>query len=70
MPADNWIGAWEDSASLAGMQQWLTEGAEINADFGEVVTCPLHQAFAATNLKEMGEPEGIVPVAFQNCTVA
>ncbi len=65
-----WLGAWQDAAGMAGMQQWLTDGAEILADFGEVVTCPLHQGFASANIKQPGEAEGIVPVAFQNCTIA
>ncbi|HEY5622928.1 MAG TPA: hypothetical protein VIV14_04130 [Gammaproteobacteria bacterium] len=65
-----WVGAWQDSAAIAGMQQWLTEGSEINAEFGEVVTCPLRQGFAVANVKPPAEAEDIAPVAFQNCTIA
>jgi len=41
-----WVGIWENGAALGGMQQWLTEGGEIQDDFAEVVQCPVHQAFA------------------------
>ena len=65
-----WLGAWRNAADMANMQQWLTEGGEVLADFQEVATCPMRQGLAGANVKPPGEPEGIVPVAFQNCTVA
>ena len=64
-----WIGVWEDGAALGGTQQWLSEGGEIQDDFGEVIECPLHQAFAVNNVQEPAEAAGIVPVAFSNCTI-
>jgi len=64
-----WVGLWDNGAALGGMQQWLTEGGEVQDDFQEVLDCPLHQAFAITNIKPVGEPDGIVPVEFSNCTL-
>jgi hypothetical protein len=54
---------------MAGMQQWLTEGGEIQEDFAEVVDCPLHQGFAVNNVRSPVEATGIVPAAFTNCTL-
>jgi hypothetical protein len=28
-----WLGVWKDGGALAGLQEWLTEGASINEDF-------------------------------------
>lgn len=66
-----WFGVWPDGAALAGTQQWLAEGGPVQEDFAEVIACPLHQAMAMSNLKEIGEvAEGdIVPVEFTDCTV-
>lgn len=65
-----WVGIWQDGAALGGgMQQWLTEGGELQDDFGEVVQCPLHQAFAINTVQPPAEPTGIAPAAFTNCTI-
>jgi len=64
-----WVGIWDDGAALAGQQRWLSEAGEVQEDFGNVVDCPLHQGFAQNNVKPLGEPTGIVPVEFSNCTV-
>jgi len=66
-----WLGVWRNGEALAGEQQWLTEGASINEDFGEVVDCPHHQAMAISQVREIGEvAEGnIVPAEFTNCTI-
>lgn len=66
-----WFGVWRDGNALAGEQQWLTDGAAINEDFGEVVVCPQHQAMAINQIRDIGEvAEGdIVPVEFTDCTI-
>jgi hypothetical protein len=66
-----WLGAWADSAALAGMQTWMADGGDVRDEFAEVVDCPLHQALAMNNVKPMGEaPENsLVPVEFTNCTL-
>ena len=64
-----WLGVWQNGAGLGGMQQWLAEGGEIQDDFADVIECPLHQGFAITNVKPPGEPTGIIPVEFSNCTL-
>lgn len=66
-----WLGVWADGEALAGLQQWLTDGAAINEDFMEVIECPLHQAMAITEVRDIGEvAEGdIVPAEFTNCTL-
>lgn len=66
-----WLGVWRNGAALASEQQWLTDGAAINEDFGEVVDCPQHQALAITEVRDIGEvAEGdIVPAEFTNCTI-
>lgn len=66
-----WFGVWRNGDALAGEQLWLTQGASINEDFGEVVDCPLHQAMAIAQVRDIGEvAEGdIVPVEFTNCTI-
>ena len=66
-----WLGVWRNGEALGGEQLWLTEGAEINASFGEVVDCPLHQAMAIAEVNAVGEvAEGdIVPAEFANCTI-
>ena len=64
-----WVGVWDDGAALSSMQQWLTEGGDVLENFLEVTECLLHQAFAVTNIKQPGEPTGVVPVEFSNCTL-
>jgi len=64
-----WIGIWQNGAAMAGLQQWLTEGGEIQEDFSEVIDCSLHQGFAVNNVKQPVEATGVVPAAFSNCTV-
>lgn len=66
-----WLGVWENGEALAGEQLWLTEGTEINEDFLDVLACPLHQALAIAEVREIGEvAEGdIVPAEFANCTI-
>lgn len=64
-----WVGVWENGAALGGMQLWLTEGGDVAQDFADVIDCPLHQAFAVNAVRQMGEPTGIVPVEFTDCTI-
>lgn len=66
-----WLGVWRNGAALAGEQLWLTDGASINEDFGEVLDCPQHQAMAIAQVRDIGEvAEGdIVPAEFANCTI-
>jgi hypothetical protein len=64
-----WVGIWENGAALAGIQQWLAEGGEVEEGFVNVLDCPGHSGMAINTVKELGEPTGIVPVEFTNCTV-
>ena len=64
-----WVGLWRNAAGIGGLQQLYTEGAEILEGFGEVLDCSSHQGFAGTNVQPLGEPTGIVPVSFTNCTL-
>jgi hypothetical protein len=65
-----WLGAWQSGAAMAGMEQLLTEGTDILEDFGQVLDCGSHQAFAVNNIKPPAEPDGTInPVAFTNCTI-
>jgi hypothetical protein len=61
-----WVGIFENGAALGGIQTWLAEGTAVQDDFAEVMDCPTHQAMT---LREIGEPTGIVPVEFTNCTL-
>jgi hypothetical protein len=64
-----WVGTWRNGAGLGGLQRLFTDGAEILEGFGEVLDCGAHQGFAGTNVQPLGEPTGIVPVSFTNCTL-
>lgn len=64
-----WVGMWRNGAGLGGLEQLYTDGAEIMEGFDEVLDCPAHQGFAGTNVQPLGEPTGIVPVSFTNCTL-
>ena len=64
-----WVGNWRNGAGLAGMQRLFAEGGEILEDFGQVIDCSSHQGFAGANVQPLGEPTGIVPVSFTNCTL-
>lgn len=66
-----WLGANPSGAAFgAGLGRWMSEGADMNAEFEEVVDCASHSLFAEVILREPGGPPpeaGVV--SFQDCTI-
>ena len=49
-----WIGVARDGHAFGtGTDRWLSEGGEIGAKYGEVLTCSSHSAFISLNVKQM-----------------
>ena len=70
-----WLGVYPDAAAFgAGEAQWLADGQDMNAEFGEVVTCDTHIQFAGVSVHLPAEQpdanDGMVNLtAFQDCTL-
>ena len=69
-----WVGVWRDGNAMGtGTDLWLSEGGEIGAAFGEVVTCGSHTNFASTRLREPqsdeDESDMNFVVTFSNCSI-
>ena len=69
-----WVGVAKDGNSFGkGTDRWLSEGGEIGAMFGEVVTCSSHASFVSMNVKRMPpsdeEGDGKFVIEFQNCSL-
>lgn len=69
-----WVGVAKDGNSFGkGTDRWLSEGGEIGAMFGEVVTCSSHGSFVSMNVKRMPpsdeEGDGKFVIEFQNCSL-
>ena len=66
-----WVGANSSGGEFgAGLGQWLTEGADLNAEFGEVVDCSSHSLFAEVVFREpQGPPPENGVASFQDCTI-
>lgn len=69
-----WAGGWPSGAAMASsLEQWLTEGGELAAEFDRVVDCPGHVNFAVMDLTMTADsppPPAAGPVAFSDCKVA
>lgn len=47
-----WLGAFRDGNAMgAGLQNWITNGREVAAAFGEVVDCGAHVAYSSAMYK-------------------
>lgn len=67
-----WLGAWQDGGAMgSGMQQWLTRGGLLQAEFNRVVDCPEHLNAASLNIRPpRNDWPGEMGVAvFTDCTV-
>lgn len=43
-----WLGAWRDGNAMGtGLADWIANGGELNAAFGEVVDCDAHVAYSS-----------------------
>ena len=68
-----WLGAWADGADMGAAQQQsiFGSGADINAEFMEVVECPMHSSSASVNVKMPAQwPNETGVTIFSDCTVA
>jgi hypothetical protein len=68
-----WIGVARDGHAFgAGTDLWLSEGGEVGAKFGEVITCSSHSGFISMNIKRMPpsdeEGDGQFVLNFSNCS--
>lgn len=69
-----WIGVWRDGNAMGtGTDMWITEGSELSAAYGEVVSCAAHTNFASQRVQtapDTGEEgDGAFVVAFSNCSM-
>lgn len=64
-----WVGIWADSTGLAGIRQRLAEGGDVRQMLDESATCPLHQSYITTKVKDPGGSTDTVPVEVSTCTV-
>lgn len=56
-----WLGAYKDGQAMgAGIQDWISNGGEVNAAFGEVVDCNSHVAYSSAMYKA---PPGGTPAS-------
>lgn len=69
-----WLGVYPSAEAMgAGDAQWLAEGGEVAAEFGEVVSCSIHAQFVGipTNIPEdpPAESDEVALIAFQDCSL-
>ena len=69
-----WVGVWRNGNAMGtGTDLWLTEGSEIGAAYGEVVTCTSHTNFASQRLRAPkpndDESDNSFVVSFSNCSI-
>jgi len=69
-----WIGVWRDGNAMGtGTDLWISEGGELGAAYGEILTCAAHTNFASQKVQEAPdtgeEGDGTFVVAFSNCSV-
>jgi hypothetical protein len=76
MPYDVlWLGVSSSEEDMGSVQaEWLANGREVNAEFGEVVDCDVHMLFAATATHvpqgPMVQNDGMVDLlSFQDCSL-
>ncbi|MGI9295797.1 MAG: hypothetical protein ACR2PS_17590, partial [Pseudomonadales bacterium] len=67
-----WMGFWPDGKAMGkSLQEWVTEGGKLGAEFDKVMPCDVHQSFAAVTINA---PTGPTPetavVVFSNCSIA
>ena len=65
-----WLGAFSDGNAMgSGLQNWISNGGELNAAFQEVLDCSAHVAYSSAMYK--APPEGNVPasgfITMMNC---
>jgi hypothetical protein len=66
-----WMGGWPSGTAMgAGEAIYLSEGQDIEADFGAVVDCAAHAQYAEVVMHAPGGPPPERPIAvFSDCTV-
>ena len=71
-----WLGGWKDGNAMgADTELFRSEGSEVGAAFGEVVSCSSHTNFASRRIKagpDSGDDEddGEFLLTFSNCSVS
>ncbi|HNP35001.1 MAG TPA: hypothetical protein PKK10_04030 [Woeseiaceae bacterium] len=64
-----WLGAYKDGHAMGkGLQDWISNGGELNAAFGEVVDCNAHVAYSSAMYKAppSGTPASGI-ITMMNC---
>lgn len=67
-----WLGAWQNGNAMGkGMQEWITKGGLLQAEFNRVLDCPEHSNAASLNIRlPRNDWPGEMGVAvFANCEV-
>lgn len=68
-----WLGIWPDGNAMgAGMDTFMSEGQEIGAKYGEVLTCAAHTQFATVRVRAPNEEDDdgddSFVLTFSNCS--
>ena len=69
-----WLGVYEDGNAFGvGTERWYTEGGEVGAKFGEVVTCSSHTGWVSMNIREPerndDDSDNSFVLSFANCSI-
>ena len=70
-----WIGVWRNGNAMgSGTDLWLSEGGELGAAFGAVVSCDSHTNFASQRMRapepgEDDESDMTFVVSFSDCSI-
>ena len=67
-----WLGAWQNGADMGkGLQQWMTGGREMQAEFDKVLSCDVHAGYTAGNFKpQQGDWPAQGVTVFTDCSIA
>ena len=69
-----WLGAWPDGHAMgASNDHWMTEGAEMQAKFFEILDCNSHTSFVSLNVRKPpqndDESDNSFVLDFSNCSI-
>lgn len=65
-----WLGLWPDGVTMgAGIKHWLSEGKDMDAEFGKVVDCEFAANYAVLIITPPKDPGGTDSAEFSNCKV-